>query len=133
MNDSNGEFYLPPQQINAVPAYPQKKEKGDGIAFGIASMVLGMLSVLLFCTCINVVLSVLSIIFGIVQLVKNKNKVFAIVGMILSTLAIILTVLFWVLFSVNVINDNDEGWYNGNGVYTPYNSYDYYDLFEDID
>lgn len=59
-------------------------------------MVLGISSVLLFCTCFNIVTAILAVIFGIIQLVKNKNKVFAIVGISTAALSIILTIIFWV-------------------------------------
>lgn len=75
---------------------PPVKEKSDSIGFGIASMVLGISSVLLFCTCFNIVTAILAVIFGIIQLVKNKNKVFAIVGISTAALSIILTIIFWV-------------------------------------
>ncbi|WP_455720407.1 hypothetical protein [Agathobacter sp.] len=104
---------------------PPVKEKGDSIGFGIASMVLGIASVLLFCTCFNIVTAILAVIFGIIQLVKNKNKVFAIVGISTAAVSIILTVIFWVAVG------NDLG-----NSYNPYDNnywyYRYYDLQDDI-
>ena len=104
---------------------PPVKEKGDSIGFGIASMVLGIASVLLFCTCFNIVTAILAVVFGIIQLVKNKNKVFAIVGISTAAVSIILTVIFWVAVG------NDLG-----NSYNPYdNNYWYYrnyDLQDDI-
>ena len=104
---------------------PPVKEKGDSIGFGIASMVLGIASVLLFCTCFNIVTAILAVIFGIIQLVKNKNKVFAIVGISTAAVSIILTVIFWVAVG------NDLG-----NSYNPYDNnywyYRYYDVQDDI-
>lgn len=88
-------------------------------------MVLGIASVLLFCTCFNIVTAILAVVFGIIQLVKNKNKVFAIVGISTAAVSIILTVIFWVAVG------NDIG-----NAYNPYDNnywyYRYYDLQDDI-
>ena len=75
-------FYGNPQmQYQQVPPVYQNqyagKEKGDEIALGIASMCLGIASLLLFCTCVNVAMAIASVILGILQIVKNKNKVFS--------------------------------------------------------
>ena len=40
------------------------KEQEPGVGFGIASLVLGIISLLLFCTCINIPLAILAIVFG---------------------------------------------------------------------
>ena len=44
--------------------YGQTQAKGTGTGFGIASLVLGILSVFFFFFCINYILAVLAIIFG---------------------------------------------------------------------
>ena len=73
------------------------KQKGEGVGLGIASMVLGLLSVLLFCSCINLAAAVVGIVLGIVQLAKNKQKSYAIVGIVTSSIAIIISMVFWIL------------------------------------
>ncbi|MBR6791849.1 MAG: DUF4190 domain-containing protein [Ruminococcus sp.] len=61
--------------------------------FAVASLVLGILSVLCCCCGMTVILAPLSIIFGIIALVKRHGgKPMAIVGVVLSTLAIIATI-----------------------------------------
>ena len=60
--------------------YGQTQAKGTGTGFGIASLVLGILSVFTFACCINYILAVLAIIFGIVQLslihIYNRQLLF---------------------------------------------------------
>ena len=67
------------QQYNNGNAYQQpvygqatQKQKGDSIGFGIASLILGIASIFLFACCVNYILAILAIIFGIVQIVTNK-------------------------------------------------------------
>lgn len=61
--------------------------------FAVASLVLGILSVLCCCCGLTVILAPLSIIFGIIALVKHHGgKPMAIVGVVLSTLSIIATI-----------------------------------------
>ena len=57
------------QQYTNPQAQQQKQEPGKG--FAIASMILGIVSLVLFCTCINVPLAIAAIILAIVQFVKN--------------------------------------------------------------
>ena len=73
------------------------KKRGNG--FAIASLILGILSIALFCTCINVVLSALSLIFGIIYLASYvpEKKGLAITGIILAAASIIMLII-----SINV-------------------------------
>ena len=67
--------------------------------FGIASLVLGILSLVLYCTCINILLAVLAIIFGILQLVqKDSPKGMAIAGIVTSCLSILFFIISVVVF-----------------------------------
>lgn len=67
--------------------------------FGIASFVLGILSLVLYCTCINILLAVLAIIFGILQLVqKDSPKGMAIAGIVTSGLSILFFIISVVVF-----------------------------------
>ena len=100
----------------------QLMEKGDGVALGVASMVMGIISVLMFCTCINFPLSIVAIILGIIQIVKNKEKGYAIAGIITSAISIVLGIFLWLMLTVGMVdtvNDYD----------TPYDSYYYGDEF----
>ena len=86
-------------QMNQMQQGGQKK-KGDGVGFGVASMVLGILSLLFFCTGCNLLFIILAVIFGIIQLVKNEQKGFAITGLVtpdaateFATMAMIMTIM----------------------------------------
>ena len=78
-------------------SYQQDSKPGNG--FGIASMVLGILALVLFCTCLNIPLAILSIVFAIVHLCRKAgSKGFAIAGIITSVVSVLLTVITIVLF-----------------------------------
>ena len=92
------------QQYTNPQAQQQKQEPGKG--FAIASMILGIVSLVLFCTCINVPLAIAAIILAIVQFVKNGKNGMAIAGMITGIVSIVLCIVFWVLISVNAIDES---------------------------
>lgn len=73
---------------------PQIKPVGNSL--GIASLVLGIISLVLFCTCANFLTGILAIVFGIVQLVKGGNKGMPIAGIVTSAISIIACVIYWV-------------------------------------
>lgn len=97
---------IPPQyQGNGTNLYgniyqnPQKQSE-ENTGFAVASMVLGILSILLFCTCIDVLTGVLAIIFGIVHLTtKKKRRGMAITGIVTGIIAILLTVFMVIGYS----------------------------------
>ncbi len=94
--------------------YGQTKAKGTGTGFGIASLVLGILSIFTFACCINYILAVLAIIFGIVQIVKNEKKGLAIGGIVTAVISIIVGILFTMFFAVNItenMKDPDSPFY----------------------
>lgn len=71
----------------------------ESMGFGIASMVLGIISLVLFCTCCNLLLAVLAIIFGIIHLVKCKSgKGFAIAGIITAGLSVVFFFVYMFVF-----------------------------------
>lgn len=75
----------------------QNVSQSENQGFGIASMVLGILSLVLFCACINIPLAIVAIIFGILQLTnRGTKKGMAIVG-------IVTAVLSMVLFGISVV------------------------------
>lgn len=91
------------QQYNNGNAYQQpvygqatQKQKGDSIGFGIASLILGIASIFLFACCVNYILAILAIIFGIVQIVTNKRKGLAIGGIVTAGISIVIATLMWV-------------------------------------
>lgn len=93
--------------------YGQTKPKGTGTGFGIASLVLGILSIFTFACCINYFLALLAVIFGIVQIVKNEKKGLAIGGIVTAVISIVLGIVVS-LYAVNVlekIQDPDSPFY----------------------
>ena len=103
---------MPPQQ--PVP------EERKGLA--IASLVLGICSIVLMCCCcINVITAPISIVLGIVSLATHRGgKGMSIAGIILSALSILL--LFMCYQSTEVF------WRNSDQIMQ-----DYYQLIEDAD
>lgn len=122
--------------------------------FGIASLVLGILSLILYCTCINILLAVLAIIFGIIQLVqKDSPKGMAIAGIITSCLSIVFFVISLIVFmsstemqeafeqgfqngiqgdfNFNIPFEDSDDFYNDYDDYDDYDYHDYYDYDED--
>ena len=122
-NEAWKQQYINPQ--------PQKKEGGNG--FGIAALILGIISLVLFCTCINIPRAVLAIIFAIVQLVKSgKNgagKGMAIAGLITGIASLVCFVVFYVMIAVGIADDGGDFYYN-----TPYEEFedDIDDFFDDL-
>lgn len=89
---------------------PQGQPNEPGKGFAIASMILGIVSLVLFCTCINLPLALAAIILAIVQFVKSGKNGMAIAGLITGIASIVLFIVFWVLISFGAIND---GLYHG--------------------
>ena len=56
-----------------------------GVGFGVASLVLGIISLLCFCSGVNVILAILAIVFGVIQIVTCEKKGMAIGGHISGT------------------------------------------------
>lgn len=116
----------------------QQPQKGDGIAPGVTSMVLGIVSLLLFCTCINFATAIAAIIFGIVQIAKNKEKSFAIAGIITAAISLVSGLLLWGMIvtgmaeaGINSYEDFYDSYYDD---YYDYDSDAYYgDYYDDYD
>lgn len=76
--------------------YNQPASSGKGMA--IASMVLGLISLVLFCTGINIITAILAIVFGIIHLVKQKqNHGMAVAGIVTAVVGILAFVTYWLL------------------------------------
>lgn len=110
-NNTNG--YNNQQYYNGnayqQPVYGQatQKQKGDSIGFGIASLILGIASIFLFACCVNYILAILAIIFGIVQIVTNKRKGLAIGGIVTAAISIIIATVMWA-FGFSVAGELDD-------------------------
>lgn len=106
---------------------PNLKKEGNG--FGIASFVLGLISLLLFCACVNWLTAILAITFGIIQLLQYRERGFAIAGIITAGLSLVLWIIMVVFLSIRIVSG---GYQN---IYDYYeNNYDdnyYHDFYDD--
>lgn len=107
------------------PAGGYGSNKSESEGFGIASLVLGIITVLLFCTCISWITGILAIIFGIIQLVKGNKKGMAIVGLITGGIGFIASVILYILI-----------FFTSLGSYSNYDdiyNHIYDDIYDDIE
>lgn len=109
----------------------QNRPKGEKNGFGIASMVLGIVSVLLFCTCVNWITGTLAIIFGIIQIVKNKERGFAVAGIITSGISFILSSILYIALFIGISRAGLDYRDFYRNYYDDYDYYDYYDNYDD--
>ena len=110
------------QENETVQQNEMPPEKPDKTTDGIVSMVLGILALCLFCTWINYILGIVSIVFGIIQLVKYRKKGMAIAGIILSAVSFVLTIILYVALIISTVNTPS---------YTPsYDDYEYHNYYD---
>ncbi len=108
--------------------YQQPARKGNGVGFGIASLVLGIVSLLLFCTCINWITAILAIIFGIVQITANREHGLAIGGIITAGMSLLFNIMFWIFLFWSGAGEQNMNYYDYYDYYDNYyDSKDYYD------
>ena len=79
---------------------PGMAQKSDSNGFGIASLVLGIISIFTFFCCINYILAIIAIILGVVQLVRSSQKGLAIGGIVTAAISILGSIIFWIFVSV---------------------------------
>ena len=99
------------QQYGGPQGNPQYGPTGKkiGLGFGIASLVLGIMSLLCFCTMANIITAILAIVFGIIQIVSYEKKGMAIAGIVTAALSIVLCIgCYALLFSNNAFMDMME-------------------------
>lgn len=97
-----------------TPQYPYGTNKPDpGNGFGIASLILGIVSFLLFCTCMNWITGILAVIFGIVQIAKGGQKGLAIGGIVSAAISMLLCLILYFFLGIASYKDY----------------YDYYDYY----
>lgn len=111
---------------------PVKDKKG----LAIASMVLGIIALVLFCIwCISIPCAILSLVFGILSL-KSSKRGMAIAGISTGAVGFVLMILLYVFifFVIGVgtfsgIKDAIEYYeeYDNNYFYDSFDDYDYYD------
>lgn len=97
----NGYQYNP---YGGAPREPQRGPHGKkmNVGLGIASLVIGIVSLMCFCTGLNVILAILAIVFGIVQLATCESKGLAIGGIVMAAISIVLTAITYGLLFSNV-------------------------------
>ncbi|MDD6057805.1 MAG: DUF4190 domain-containing protein [Clostridiales bacterium] len=102
---------------------PPVQQKADN-GFGIASMVLGIVSLVLGCTCANWLTGICAIVFGILQLTKRepKEKAPAIAGIVTAAISMLISIVLIFLWLLAFKAESQ-----GNSDF--YRSY-YYDNYE---
>ena len=106
-----------------------------GYGFGIASLVLGILSLVFFWCFLNIPLAVLAIIFAVVHFSRSAgHNGFAVAGIVTSVVSVVLTILMVVLIVVFAFGARSWGYsetipfeqfIDGNGEAEPdYNEWD---------
>ena len=104
-----------------------------GRGFGIASMVLGIIALVLFFSFVNIPLAILATIFGIIPLMRKAPKGMAISGIVMGISSLFLLVIFWtcMLVSAARTESTDSSTYYYEGSENDDASGDYYDgLYE---
>ena len=76
--------------------YQAQGQKPDSNTLGILSLIFGIVSLVFFCSCFNIITGIVAIIFGIIQLVGHKTgKGLAIAGIVTAALSIVGFFVFW--------------------------------------
>lgn len=103
---NNQEYQYNP--YGGAPREPQRGPHGKkmSVGLGIASLVIGIISLMCFCTGLNVILAILAIVFGIVQLATCESKGLAIGGIVMAAISIVLTAITYGLLFSNVTFTN---------------------------
>ena len=101
---------------NNISEYGNNGGKGYSGGFGVASLVLGIISIFCFCSGINIITAILSIIFGIIHISKHSGEnATAIIGFVtsgLSLLVLVLCVAFIIFGDFDTETDNKTYEYN---------------------
>ena len=92
----NNGIGTPPPYLYEQPYMQEATRKKEGIGLAVASMVLGIISLVLFCIFLNVILAVLAVVFALVHLIsgKKRGRGMAVTGIVTSVASIVLLVLF---------------------------------------
>ena len=108
MNQQNQNGYQ--QNYNYQNGYQQNYPKqGNNNGFAIASLIMGILSLLLFCTCINIPLAIMSIIFGALHITRKcGGNGMAIGGIVTSAISIVLLIAMFAVVLAGGMNWQQE-------------------------
>ena len=103
------------------------KQKKPGSGPGVASLIMGMVALVLFLMFINIPLSIVAIVLGIIGIATYEKKACAIAGI---ACAVVSLVLFFGSWAVMFSNDNlisvAEDMYLGDGMQ------EYYKMMEEL-
>lgn len=96
-----------PQHTQTIYSDESFAPQNDSYGFAVASMVLGIVALLFSCTCINIPLAVLSVIFGVVHLTKKSvHNGMAVAGFVTSGISIaflVIAMIALLMFSNEVV------------------------------
>lgn len=104
---------------------PNDNKDRSSITLGVVSLVLGVLSLLCFATCINWVMAIAAIVVGIIQIATKDNKGFAIAGIVTAILSILASIILSICLVANFNSFVDV-------LDSPYYQEQYRDLYDDI-
>ncbi|HZK34280.1 MAG TPA: DUF4190 domain-containing protein [Bacillota bacterium] len=93
------------------PNYDQQAAVPDRKGMAVASLVLGIISVVLFCLWyLSLPCAVVGLILGIMSL-KSSGRGMAIAGLVISIVTLVITVLLFVLaaIGISILNDAASG------------------------
>lgn len=98
--------YAQPQYAQPQYAAPQPVKKSNKIGFAIASLVLGIVSILMCCCCeIGALFGIPGIILGGIAISKKYDgKGMAIAGVICSVIGIVICIVYWILFALGMMD-----------------------------
>lgn len=127
----NGPYYSGPNYNGPSYSRPGGKKMGTGPA--TASFILGVVSLVLFCSCINLITAIIAIILGITYLKSydlRQGKARAITGIVTAAISIVMLIGSYSMMSSNenlekLFEDDIIQFYydNGNGSFGDYEQY----------
>lgn len=101
------------QTTNVGGGQTGKPNGGESAGFAIASLVLGIISVVIFCASINIVTAILAIVFGAIHMVRGyqERRGMAVAGLILGIVSIVLYIIVLAVGFSAIGNVFDYGYY----------------------
>ena len=81
--------------------FNQGNRGNENEPMGIASMVMGILSLVTGCSGVGILLAILGLIFGIISRAKCKNA-FAVAGIVTSVIGLIISIPTFILIGLTI-------------------------------
>jgi hypothetical protein len=98
--------------LNAPPAGNSQKILGiDVNQFGLITLILGIAGLLLSCIGCGGLISIVGIVAGVLGLKNSANRRMTIIGLVLSGLGVIVTLIFACIFVFYLSSGNSSGYY----------------------